>query len=152
MMPSHIGTLLYRKINSQKGGGGKLWGSLLLLKEQCHEIFCYWFFSWIRFPPAPEYSIKTVSNFLENSRRYSQVKVHHRYRRHRWQICTGPAANFSTIFSSVVSTTPTANLPPVSTTPVANCHRYQGHRRQICHWCKWHRWQTMGAIIKLLTT
>ncbi len=38
------------------------------------------------FPPAPEYSIKSVSNFFENSRRYSRVKVHHRYQRHRWQI------------------------------------------------------------------
>jgi hypothetical protein len=27
------------------------------------------------------------SSFFENSRRYSQVKVHHRYQRHRWQIC-----------------------------------------------------------------
>jgi hypothetical protein len=26
-------------------------------KGQCHEIFCFWFFSWISFPPAPEYSI-----------------------------------------------------------------------------------------------
>jgi hypothetical protein len=43
-------------------------------------------FSWISFPPAPEYSIKTVSIFFENSRRYSQIKVHHRYQRHRWQI------------------------------------------------------------------
>ncbi len=43
-------------------------------------------FLWISFPPAPEYPIKTVSNFFENSRRYSQVKVHHRYQRHRWQI------------------------------------------------------------------
>ncbi len=32
-------------------------------KGQCHEIFCFWFFSWISFPPAPEYSIRTVSNF-----------------------------------------------------------------------------------------
>ncbi len=27
------------------------------LKGQCHEIFCFWFFSWISFPPAPEYRI-----------------------------------------------------------------------------------------------
>ncbi len=45
------------------------------LKGHCHEIFCFWFFSWISFPPAPEYSIKTVSNFFENSRRYSRLKV-----------------------------------------------------------------------------
>jgi hypothetical protein len=34
-----------------------------------------------------------------------------------------------------------ANLPLVSTTPVANCHRYQQQQ-----------WQRMGTIIKLLTT
>ncbi len=33
------------------------------------------------------------------------------------------------------------NLPMVSMTPAANCHQ-----------CKRHRWQTMGTIIKLLTT
>jgi hypothetical protein len=45
------------------------------LKGQCHEIFGFWFFSWISFPPAPEYTIKTVSNFFKNSWRYSQLKV-----------------------------------------------------------------------------
>ncbi len=56
------------------------------LKGQCHEIFCFWYFSWISFPWAPEYSIKTVSNFFENLRRYSQLKVCHRCRWHRWQM------------------------------------------------------------------
>ncbi len=51
-------------------------------------------------------------------------------------------ANFSTIFVSVVDT---GGLP-VSTTPVANCHRYQRRRRQICHRCLWHRWQIMATI------
>ncbi len=77
------------------------------LKGQCHEIFCFWFFSWISFPQAPEYTIRAVSNFFENSRRYLQLKVDHRYQRHRRQI-----------------------LPPVSEVlliPVANCHRYQWH-------------------------
>ncbi len=52
------------------------------LKGQCHEIFCFWFFLWISFPPAPEFLIRTVSNFFENSRRYSQVKVRHWCQRH----------------------------------------------------------------------
>jgi hypothetical protein len=56
------------------------------LKGQCHEIFDFWFFSWISFPQAPEYTIRAVSNFCENSRRYSQLKVHHRCRWHRWQM------------------------------------------------------------------
>jgi len=118
------------------------------LKGQCHKIFCFWFFSWISLPPATEYPFWTVSNFFENSRRYSQGKVHHRYQRHRWQIFLPfslalliPAANLPP-----VSTIPAANLPPVSTTPVANCHRYQRHRRQICHRCRWHRWQIMATI------
>ncbi len=63
-----------------------LWLRKLKLKGQCHEIFFFWFFSWISFPPAPEYSFKTVSNFFENSRRYSQLKVCHRCRWHRWQM------------------------------------------------------------------
>jgi hypothetical protein len=60
-----------------RGWGGGSWG---LLKGQCHEIFRFWFFSSISFPPAPEYPIRTVSNFFENSRRYSQLKVDHRCR------------------------------------------------------------------------
>jgi hypothetical protein len=66
-------------------------------------------------------------------------------------VSTTPAANFSTNFASVVDTGGKF-LPPVSMTPAANSHRYQQHRRQICHRCKLHRWQTMGTMIKLLTT
>ncbi len=57
------------------------------LKGQCHEIFCFRFFSWITFPQAPDNNNRIISNFFKNSRRYSQVKVHHRCQRHRWQIC-----------------------------------------------------------------
>ncbi len=61
--------------------------ALKALKGQCHEIFCFWFFSWISFPQAPEYTIRAVSIFFENSRRYSQLNVDHRCQRHRWQNC-----------------------------------------------------------------
>ena len=61
---------------------------MVMLKGQSHEIFHFWFFSSISFPPAPEYPIRTVSNFFENSQRYSQVEVHHWYQRHRWQFAT----------------------------------------------------------------
>jgi hypothetical protein len=47
------------------------------LKGQGHEIFAFWFFSCISFSQAPEYTIWAVSNFFENSRRYSQLKVCH---------------------------------------------------------------------------
>jgi hypothetical protein len=48
-------------------------------------------------------------------------------------VSTTPVANFATSLASVVdvSTTPTAKFPPVSTTPVAICHRYQRHRWQF---------------------
>ncbi len=39
-----------------------------------------------QFPQASEYTIRAVSNFIENSRRYSQPKVHHQRCWHRWQI------------------------------------------------------------------
>ncbi len=117
--------------------GGLLWPRPSL-KGTVSRDFLLLVFFMNQFPPAPEYSIQTVLNFFENSRRYSLVKVHHRYQRHRWQIFPPfslalliPAANLPP-----VSTIPAANLPPVSTTPVANCHRYQGHRRQICRRCR----------------
>ncbi len=94
------------------------------LKGQCHEIICFWFFSWISFPPTPEYSIKTVFIFSKILLRYSQVKV-------LWHNDTG--GKFSA-----------ANLSLVSTTPVANCHLYQRHRQQICHRCRLHLWQKNG--------
>ncbi len=79
-----------------------------ILQGQCHEIFYFWFFSWISFPQALEYTIRAVSNFFENSRRYSQLKVDHRYQRHRRQNCRRYQRHQWQI-----------------------CHRYQRHRRQI---------------------
>ncbi len=70
------------------------WDSLF--KGTVSRDFCFWFFSWISFPQALEYTIRAVSNFFENSRRYSQLKVDHRP--------MTPVANFTTSFSSVVDT------------------------------------------------
>ncbi len=42
-----------------------------VLKGQFHEIFDFWFFSGISFS---EYTIRAVSNFFENSWRYSQMQ------------------------------------------------------------------------------
>jgi hypothetical protein len=39
-----------------------------------------------QFPQASEYIFTAISNFFENSPRYSQLKVHHRCQRHRWQM------------------------------------------------------------------
>ncbi len=78
----------------------------LSLKGQCHDIFCFWFFSWISFPPAPEYPIRTV--------KFSEI--------------------FTSKGAPTVSATPVVNLPPVSTIPAANlplaCRRCQRHQQQ----------------------
>ncbi len=39
--------------------------SIINLKGLCHEIFCFWFFSWINFPQASDYTIRAVSNFSQ---------------------------------------------------------------------------------------
>ncbi len=57
------------------------------LKGQCHEIFRFMFFSWITFTQSTDNNIKIISKLFENSRRYSQVKVHHQCQRHWRQIC-----------------------------------------------------------------
>ncbi len=36
------------------------------LKGQCHEIFCFRFFSWITFPQAPENNIRVNSNSIQH--------------------------------------------------------------------------------------
>ncbi len=38
------------------------------------------------FPQASDYTIRAVSNFFKNSRRYSQLKVCHSCQRHRWRM------------------------------------------------------------------
>ncbi len=57
-------------------------GYFLLLKEQCHAIFCFTFFM-NHLPPSPENNIYHFE-FFKNS--YSQVKVQHWCHRHQQQI------------------------------------------------------------------
>ncbi len=115
-----------------------------------------------QFPPAQDYPIRTVSNFFQNSRRYSQVKVHHRYQRHRWQICHQcqwhRRQNWSQYQQhrkqichryqrhrrqilppvSLVLLILVANLPLVSTTPAANFPSVSTTLGAICHRYQWH--------------
>ncbi len=89
-----------------------------------------------QFTPHPRVFCLDRLKFFENSRRYSRVKVRHRYQRHRWQICHRYQRQWRQIFTpfSLALLIPVANLPPVSTIPasnlppVANCHRYQRHQ------------------------
>ncbi len=61
------------------------------LKGTVSQDFCFWFFSWISFPPAPEYTctIRIVSNFFKKLQRLLWLKIFsicHRCQRHRWCI------------------------------------------------------------------
>ncbi len=100
------------------------------LKGQCHGIFDFRFSTWISFPQAPDYSIGAVSNFFENSRRYSQLKVHHRCRWHRLQM--------EKIFNQ-------KNFHYYFWTPLDSrvSRRCRWYRRQFCPRCRWHRWCTL---------
>ncbi len=149
---------------------------VLFLKGQCHEIFCFWFFSWISFPPAPKYSIKTVSNFFEHSRRYLQIKVCHRCQMEKifnqknfnnfvWSTLGSrgnlyinfclqihfqvSAAWYFSHYLPPVSMTLVENLPPVLLIPVAICHRRRWHWWQICRQCQQHKgnwWQNLPPV------
>ncbi len=98
-----------------------------VLKGQCHKIFCFWFFSWISFSQPPEYTIRAVSIFFENLRRYSQLQVEHRCQRHRWQICHRCQRHRR-----------------------RNCARYQRHRRQNFHRYQRHRRQILPPVSLVL--
>jgi hypothetical protein len=101
--------------------GGNVFCLRQFLGPTCHHstlngtvffrVFLLLVFFMNQFPPSPEYHIRTVSNFSENLRRYSQVKVHHRYQRH-WRQILPPVL--------LVLLIPVANLPPVSMILVAN--------------------------------
>ncbi len=88
-----------------------------MLKGQYHEIFCFWYFSWISFHPAPEYSIKTIS-----SRKFAEI--------------------FAIQGAPPVSMTPVANNG--SKVSKRNHKNFSDWRFfPICHRCRWHRWQTL---------
>ncbi len=74
-----------RSNNFRKGATNELH-----LKGQCLEIFCFWFFSWVSFPPAPQ-SIP-IGLFAEifasqGAPPATRVANCRRYQRHWWQIC-----------------------------------------------------------------
>jgi hypothetical protein len=86
-------------------------GRLLLhdLKGQCHEIFCFRFFSWITFPQAPD-TVITLGSF----RIFSKIRGDIRKLR-----CTTGVNDTGGKFATSVSDTG-GKLPQVSTTPAAN--------------------------------
>ncbi len=122
-------------------------------KGQCHEIFCFRFFSWITFPQAPDNNIRIISNFFENSRRYSQVKVHHWCQRHRcqwhrWQIAASindTGGKFATGINNAGGKF-CHQFPLCCWHRWQICHRCQRYQRKICRRCQRRRWQIATGI------
>jgi hypothetical protein len=79
---------------------------------QCHEIFCFCFFHESIPPSAQSIQLGPFQFFSkicgDISKVSSQVKVHHQYQRHRWQICQQCQQHWR-----------------------QNCRWYQQHRRKI---------------------
>ncbi len=84
------------------------------------QVFLLQVLSLIIFPQAPENNIRVLSNFFGNSWRYSQVKVHHQYQRHRYQWHRRQIL-------PLVLLIPAANLSPVSTPVAKNGSIFRRH-------------------------
>ncbi len=120
----------------------------------------------ISFPQAPQYNIRAVSNFFENSQRYLQLNAPVSLTPVEWEkssiiflfghllvIRVNKLINFflqaqfkvsavwyCSHFLQLVSLTPATNLLPLSLTPVAKlqtCNRYQHHHQYRCSWFQW---------------
>jgi hypothetical protein len=121
------------------------------LKGTMSRYFRLLFFSRISFPQAPEYTIRVVLNFFENSRRYSQLKVCHRCQWHRWKmqkIFNHKSFNYLvwTPLGSIVNLQFTLRYQQPDIVPII-CHRCHWHRWQICRRCRWYRWQIATGVI-----
>ncbi len=93
-------------------------------KGQCHEIFCFWFFSWISFLQAPENTNRAVSNFFENSKNNG---INIRLLRWTWrQKCI------------YVLTLLSKGVPP-------KLIKFFWLNFFICHRCQRHRWSTLSC-------
>ncbi len=128
---------------------------MVLLKGTVSRDFLLPVFSWITFPQAPENNFRIISNFFENSRIYSQVKVHHRCQRHRWQICHRCQWHRWQIADGI-NDTGGKFATGINDTGGIFCHQFPlccWHRLQICHRCQRHRrrcqrrrWQIANGI------
>ncbi len=114
------------------------------LKGQCHEIFCFCFFSWISFPQASDYNIRAVLNFFENSRRYSQLKVCHRCQRHRWQKLS--SRKILIILFGHLWVVELTYIKIFAFKFTLSCQQ-PDIVAIICHRCHWYRWKFATGVI-----
>ncbi len=85
-------------------------------------------FWWINFPEAPEYTLRAVSNFFDNTLRYLQLKVQHRY-----------SFKFTFKMSAVICI-----LFSLFATSINNTSSTVG---KICRHCSWYWWQICHGVV-----
>ncbi len=99
-----------------------------------------------QFPRSPW--VVAVLNIFENSRRYSQLKVHHRCRWHRWQMKKTYRYIFAFKFTLM------SQQPDIVTIICQRCHCYRWQIAagivdtsetggKICRLCHWYQWCTL---------
>ncbi len=107
------------------------------LKGQCHEIFDFMFF-YESASPTP--LSKPLGRFRKkNSRRYSQLKVHHRGRWHRWQMKKSSIRSFNYFFGIPLWSRIIQRNFSLKFT--VRCHQ-SDIVPIICRRCRWYRWCT----------
>ncbi len=137
-------------------GAQKNFGDLTpYLKGQCHEIFCFWFFSWTSFPQASDYTIfskirgdirssRFATGVVDTGGKWKKTFKQKNFNNFVWTPLGSRVniyVNFCIHFHFKVSAAWYCchYLPPLI--PVAICHRRRWHRGQICRQYRWHRWQ-----------
>ncbi len=101
-----------------------------------------------QFPPAPEYPIWSVSNFFENSRRYSHLKVDHWCRWHRWQM---KKIFNQKNFNNFVGTPLDSRLTHIYIFAFKFTLRYPQSDITpfVCHRCCWYRRQFATSVVDI---
>ncbi len=100
------------------------------LKGQCHEIFCFRFFSRITLPQAPENNTRVILNFFKSR-------------------CTTGVNDIAGKIAAGFNDTGGKFATGINDTSGKFCHQFClccWHRWQICHWCHSPWWQIMETI------
>ncbi len=111
-------------------------------------------FSWISFPQALIIPLGPFQFFFEISRRYSQLKVHHRwhmekifkYKSSYYFVWTPLGVEITYRYIFAFKFTLRSQQPDI--VPIT-CHQCQWHGCQICRWCRRYRWQLATGVVDI---
>ncbi len=114
------------------------------LKGQCHEIFCFRFFSWIIFPQAPEITLGSFWIFLKIRREIRKSRCTTAVNDTGGKIAAGIKDTGGKFATGIIDTSGKFCLCCWHRWQI--CHRCQLYRWQICRSCQWCRWLVATGI------